>query len=172
MLLVNKPFDVGDEVKVAGYWARVDSISLASTRLRDFDGSMITVPNNTVWESEIINFTHAEHRKLMFSLSFDFEQNLEPIEKMWFELTSSHPKIIVTITPKTFLFHSPNDDNVSISLSAWTNTKDYWEVYTEVLRLLQQRLPELGVELAVPLQDIRIQKEDNHINLLKSYQEV
>ncbi|MBT9317719.1 mechanosensitive ion channel family protein, partial [Leptothoe spongobia] len=44
MLLVNKPFDVGDEVKVAGYWAYVDSISLASTKLKDFSGNIVTLP--------------------------------------------------------------------------------------------------------------------------------
>ena len=57
MLLLNKPFDVGDEVKVAGYWAYVDSISLASTKLKSFTGNIVTLPNNTVWSSDIINYT-------------------------------------------------------------------------------------------------------------------
>ena len=69
MLLVNKPFDVGDEVKVAGYWAYVDSISLANTKLKDFSGNIVTLPNNTVWGADIINYTHADIRKIRYLTS-------------------------------------------------------------------------------------------------------
>ena len=165
MLLVNKPFDVGDEVKVAGYWASVDSISLANTKLKGFDGSTISLPNNTVWGSDIINFTNSKNRKLMFSLNIAFEQDMTPLQNMWFEITANHPKVLDTPAPGTFPWHSPGEDNISMGLSAWSTTDDYWGVYVDLLQSLQQRFPELGIELDI--QDIRIHQEAKNINLLK-----
>ncbi|WP_199246714.1 mechanosensitive ion channel family protein [[Phormidium] sp. ETS-05] len=62
MLMVNKPFDVGDEVKVSGLWGYIKSINLASTTIQGFSGQIYTVPNNTVWGSVIENLTSDEIR--------------------------------------------------------------------------------------------------------------
>jgi len=75
MLMLYKPFDVGDEVKIGDYTALVDSISLANTKLKSFDGSMVSLPNNTVWSSDIINYTHTDVRKLTLRIHIRFEQD-------------------------------------------------------------------------------------------------
>lgn len=157
MLFINKPFDVGDEVKVAGYWAFVDSITLASTKLKAFNGSMITLPNNTVWGADIINYTTSDIRKQMFSIYIKFDQNMDQVYDMWMEITSSHPKILKDPAPGWFPWNSHFDYYIPVSLSAWTKTDDYWEVYVDLLKTLQKRIGELGIQLTAPVQDIRVQ---------------
>ncbi|MEL7036907.1 MAG: mechanosensitive ion channel family protein [Cyanobacteria bacterium J06592_8] len=156
MLLINKPFDVGDEVKIAEYWAYVDSISIASTKLKDFDGNIVTLPNNTVWGSEIINYTHAEMRQIQLSIHVKFTQDINVIEQMWMEITASHPKVLKTPESDLFPWNTNYNYYIWVELNAWTKTEDHWPVYVELLKQIQQRLQELNVELATPVQTIKV----------------
>ena len=156
MLLINKPFDVGDEVKVAGYWAYVDSISLASTKLKAFSGSIVTLPNNTVWGSDIINYTHADTRKFMISIYVKFTEDLDKIKELWMDIASSHPKVLKDPAPGWFPWNSHYEYYISIGLSAWLPTEDFWPVYVELLKAIQMGLQEANIELAVPQQNIKL----------------
>lgn len=156
MLMLYKPFDVGDEVKIADYWAYVDSISLANTKLKAFDGSMVCLPNNTVWGSNIINYTHSDIRKLMFRIHIKFEQDMEQVQDMWMELASSHPKVLDDPAPGWSPWNAHYESYISVSLSAWSNTEEYSAVYVDLLKLLQKRILKLGIELTAPVQDIRL----------------
>lgn len=159
MLLLNKPFDVGDEIKVAGYWAYVDSISLANTKLKDFGGNIVTLPNNTVWGSDIINYTHTDLRKIMLPINIKFTQDLEEVRSMWIEIASSHPKVLDTPAPSWFPWNTYYDYYIPVGLVAWTKTDDYWGVYVDLLKLLQKRIGELDIELAAPQQEIKLYQD-------------
>ncbi|NET53372.1 MAG: mechanosensitive ion channel, partial [Merismopedia sp. SIO2A8] len=163
LLLIAKPFDVGDEVKVAGYWAYVDSISLANTRLKAFNGSIITLPNNTVWGGDIIIYTHSDTRKVMLSIYVKFDQDMDVIYEMWSELAASHPKVLADPGPGWFPWNSHYEYYISIGLSAWTKTSDFWGAYVDLLKMLQKRLDELGIELAAPVQEIKLNQSGNEI---------
>ncbi len=156
MLLINKPFDVGDEVNVAGYWAYVDSISLASTKIKDFGGNIVTLPNNTVWGSEIINYTHTDIRKVSLTIHVKFHQDIDQIHDMWMRITAAHPKVLDSPAPGLFPWNTHYDYYIPIGLKAWSKTEDYWSVYVDLLKELQKRISELNIELATPQQEIKL----------------
>lgn len=156
MLLVNKPFDVGDEVKVGGYWAFVDSISLANTKLKDFNGSLITLPNNSVWGGDIINYTHNDIRRVAFSINVKFEENIDKVQSIWLDICNAHPDILKDPAPSIFAWNSSFDYYLPVGLKAWVPTPKHWGVYTDLLKQLQTRLDQAGIELVSPVQDRRI----------------
>ncbi len=156
MLLINKPFDVGDEIKVAGYWAYVDSISLASTKIKDFGGNIVTLPNNTVWGGDIINYTHAETRKLSLPIHIKFTEDIDRVSKMWQELAGAHSKVLDEPGPGFFAWNGHYDYYIWVNLTAWSKTEDYWGVYTDLLKGLQKRIKEFNIELAAPQQEIKL----------------
>ena len=156
MLLVNKPFDVGDEVKVAGYWAYVDSISLANTKLKDFSGNLITLPNNMVWGGDITNYTHSDIREISIGIKVKFSQDVNQIKNLWLDIAKSHPDVLADPAPDIFPWDSSYDYCIPIGLQAWSNTDVYWTVYVDLLLGLQQQLQEAGIELAAPLQEIKV----------------
>lgn len=158
MLLITKPFDVGDEVKIAGYWAYVDSISIASTKLKDFGGNIVTLPNNTVWSSDITNYTHADIRKLKLAINIKFNQDVEQLRAMWLDLASSHPQVLKSPQPSIFPWNETYDYHIWVGLQAWSKTDDYWGVYVDLLKSLQKRLEEENIELAAPVQEIKIDR--------------
>lgn len=156
MLLISKPFDVGDEVKVAGYWAYVDSISLASTKLKDFAGSIITLPNNTVWGGDIINYTHTDIRKISIGIHAKFTQDVDELQDLWLSVARANPKVLKDPGPSIFPYSSTYDYKMWVGLAAWSKTPDYWGVYVELLKAFQAKLEEHNIELAAPLQKIKV----------------
>jgi small conductance mechanosensitive channel len=171
MLLINKPFDVGDEVKVAGYWSFVDSISLASTKLKDFNGNIVTVLNNTVWGGDIINYTHADIRRIELSIKIKFQQDVDQIQKMWSDITSVHPKVLKDPGPTIFPWSASYDYHIGVGLKAWSKTDDYWDVYVDLLKALQKRLAEEGIELvAAPVHEIKL--NEAAVNTLEAQRSV
>ncbi|MGD1903412.1 MAG: mechanosensitive ion channel domain-containing protein [Geitlerinemataceae cyanobacterium] len=168
MLLITKPFDVGDEVQVAGYWSYVHSITLANTIVKDFNGNLVTLPNNTVWSGEIINYTHdPEKRRLALPIKVRFEQDIDEVKEVWFDIVKSHPKTLATPPPTIFAWGKYYDTHLSLSLKAWCPTDAYWSVYTDLLKALQKRLLESGIQLLSPVQTIRFDRTaDERVKLI------
>ena len=157
MLMIGRPFDVGDEVKIGSHWAYVDAISLSNTVLKGFDGSTITLPNNKVWGGDIINFTHSDTRKIVIPIRIRFTEDIGRIGVFWKELVDAVPLVHKEPEPVIFAYAgSPIDYSVPVSLIAWANTDEFWEAYTEVLKLLQKRAESEGIELAAPQQEIHL----------------
>jgi len=165
MIMVNKPFDVGDEVKIGSLWGWVDSISLASTRIKGFGGQMFTVPNNTVWGDTIENLTTSETRKVAVGLRIGFEQDLTEIEKVLVDIFKSHPKILDNPEPSTFVF-SIEDYYISLKASGWAKTDEFWSVSADIIRTIQKRFEQEGINIAaIPAQTILLPESDEKNSL-------
>ena len=152
MLILNKPFDVGDEVKVAGYWGTVESISLASTRIRDFSKHLISLPNNMVWGGDILNMTYADVRKASFPLRLPASVDLNEVLALWVEFASAHPKVLDNPAPGYFPgnFGAEYDYYISASFTAWTKTEDFWATFVDLLVGFFPLLEKNGIKLAGP----------------------
>lgn len=167
MLMVYKPFDVGDEVKIGSLWGWVDSISLANTKIKGFGGQMFTVPNNTVWSGTIENLTTSATRQVKVGLRISFDQDLTEIEKVLVDIFKSHPKILDAPAPSTFVFEIEQDYYISVSASGWTKTDDFWSVSADIIRTVQTRFNQEGINItATPAQEIRILPESDENNSL------
>jgi len=151
MLLLNKPFDVGDEIKIGSHTAFVKNITLVNTTLADSNGNLISIPNNTVWEGDIINYTHSEHRRLVFKIDVDFACDLQSIQAMWFEIATAHPDILDDPKPSfSCPWSAKYEYAITAHLKAWCETPKYRTVYLSVLEKLQQEMQTRGISLATP----------------------
>lgn len=139
MIMFNKPFDVGHEVKVAGIWGYVDSISLASTKISGFYGQMYVIPNNTVWSGMIENLSNGKVRLVSLLWRISLQEDIQQVRNILMDVLTSHPKVLKEPKPSTFLW-TYEDYYFSIYIGAWTTQADYWEVYDNLIQLIQERL--------------------------------
>lgn len=149
MLMFYKPFDVGDEVKVAGMWVTVDSISLANTTFKSFNGELVSVPNNTVWNSEIHNLTHDTYRKIKHTIRLNVNEDLRRVKELLTEVMKSHPKVVQDKSIGTYIYWY-QEDHIPISAVCWATKEDYWTVWEETLIMIQERLKQEGISVAIP----------------------
>ncbi|MFB2938512.1 mechanosensitive ion channel domain-containing protein [Aerosakkonemataceae cyanobacterium BLCC-F154] len=163
MIMVNKPFDVGDEVKIGSLWGWVDAITIANTRIKGFGGQIFTLPNNSVWNDTIENLSHDKNRKIMLSFRVGFDENLQEVEALIVETLKSHPKVLADPAPSTFVWQI-EDYYISIFAGGWTKKDDFWETYADIIRLIQKRFNEEGINLAAIPKAIEIQQEYHETN--------
>ncbi|MEA5578565.1 mechanosensitive ion channel family protein [Anabaena sp. UHCC 0451] len=147
MIMFNKPFDIGDEVKLDGIWGYVDSISLASTKIKGFAGQMYLIPNNNVWGGMIENLTHTEIRKVCIWLRIGMNEDLVKVQKLLVEIIKSHPKILQDPQPGKFLW-SVEEYYFSIGVSGWTKTDDFWGVHEDVIQMIQERFKQENIPMS------------------------
>jgi small conductance mechanosensitive channel len=157
MLMVYKPFDIGDEVKVNGIWGWIDAITLANTRIKGFAGQIYTVPNNTVWNEQIENLTYGEKRKMSLFLDYDFSVDLVVVEKLLMEIMTSHPDVLDDPAPSTFNWMI-QDYSIQVGVSGWTENSKFWGIWHDVLHQIQERFVKERIPLKISKQDLRIQQ--------------
>ncbi|MBW4492606.1 MAG: mechanosensitive ion channel [Oscillatoria princeps RMCB-10] len=160
MLMVNKPFDVGDEVKVSGLWGYIKAINLASTTIEGWGGQIYTVPNNTVWGSIIENLTSNEIRGGSIMIKIPFGSDVQRAREILADVCKSNPGVVKS---GTFVW-SYEDYYTSIFWSFKTKNDDFWTVWDELHSVAQDRLAQAGIKLAIPTQDLRIQNSGNGAN--------
>ncbi|XWK87674.1 MAG: mechanosensitive ion channel domain-containing protein [Phormidium sp.] len=163
MIMISKPFDVGDEVKIGSLWGWIDAITIANTRIKGFGGQIFTLPNNSVWSDTIENLSHDKNRKIMLSFRIGFDENLKKVEQLIVETIKSHPKVLAEPAPSTFVWQI-EDYYISVFAGGWTKKDDFWETYADVIRLIQQRFKEEGISLAAIPKAIEIGVEMSEIN--------
>ncbi|MGB3404908.1 MAG: mechanosensitive ion channel domain-containing protein [Microcoleaceae cyanobacterium] len=155
MLMVYKPFDTGDEVMVGDIWGYVDSITLASTKIKGFKNEMISIPNDTVWSSTIKNLTADETRNGKITIRISFKQNISEVEQILVEIGTSHPLVLKASTS----VWEYAEYYVSIKFAFITKTSDFWTVRGDLHRTIQQRFHQEGIEIALPTQDLRVHSD-------------
>ncbi len=128
VIIMEKPFSIGDWVQTSGVEGTVEGISFRSTRFRTFDQALVTVPNSTLANQAITNCSRMGKREVRFSLAIDYAGPREKIEKCVQELRNmlhDHPDI----HPETILVYleSINVNSLEILLYFFTNTTNWAE---------------------------------------------
>jgi MscS family membrane protein len=128
VIIMEKPFSIGDWVQTSGVEGTVEGISFRSTRFRTSDQALVTVPNSTLTNQAITNYSRMGKRQVRFSLAIDYAGPREKIEKCVQELRSmlhDHPDI----HPGTILVYleTINVNSLEIMLYFFTNTTNWAE---------------------------------------------
>ncbi len=160
MLVVYKPFDVGDEVRIGDIWGWVDSITLASTRIKGWESQIYTLPNNTVWDSIIENFTIKETRRGVISIGVGDSTDLHQVQQVLIDIGNSHPLILKDPPVMAFLWGYGDYTN-DFKFGFWTKTDDFWKVWEDLHFEIIDRFAKEGIDMPSPLQRIYLHHPDN-----------
>ncbi|MEO1560436.1 MAG: mechanosensitive ion channel family protein [Cyanobacteria bacterium J06632_19] len=165
MMMLYKPFDVGDEVKINGIWGNVADVTLANTKIKGWQGQLFSIPNNVVWSGTIETLTQGETRGVTLLLRISLEEDLQRVHNLIVEILKSHPKVLQDPAPSTFVWQI-EEYFISLYVSAWATKEDFWGVHADAVRMIQERFLLEGIPVAaIPVQEeIVSQKESNTIS--------
>jgi small conductance mechanosensitive channel len=149
LILVFKPFKVGDLISVRTNVGFVIKIDILYTRIKTFDGRIIIMPNGNVSNSDVDNRTMEETRRIDLSLKFNYDADIDDIRKIIVEALEKHPKILKTPRPDVWL-DSIGEYEMKITARSWVNSNEYWPVYWEQLEAVKKSLDNHGIEIPIP----------------------
>jgi small conductance mechanosensitive channel len=155
MILVYRPFDVGDAIEAAGVTGKVDQMNLVSTMVLTFDNQLMILPNKQVWGGIIRNITHQDKRRVDMTFGIGYSDDIPKAEKILTDIVGSHEKVMKDPEPVVRL-HALGESSVDFIVRPWSKTEDYWDVYWDVTREVKRRFDEEGISIPFPQRDVHI----------------
>ena len=155
MILLFRPYDVGDVVEAGGIFGKVSHMSLVNTTILTFDNQTLVMPNSKIWGDVIKNVTAQEKRRVDMTFGIGYGDNIPKAEKMLTEIVTGHDKVLKDPAPVVRL-HTLNESSVDFIVRPWVNKDDYWDVYWDITRAVKIRFDENGITIPFPQRDIHL----------------
>ena len=157
-LFVDRPFHVGDGVSVAGVAGSIESIGLRSTRIRTYEGTLVTIPNSTVVNALIDNLQVRPTRRTNFAIGVTYATSSEKLERavaILRDVMEQHPG---TETSRAH-FKSYGDSSLILDVAHWCKYLDYSKYLAcieEINFEIKRRFEDEGIEMAYPTQTVHL----------------
>tara|TARA_B100000683_G_scaffold271437_1_gene312517 strand:- start:1211 stop:2092 length:882 start_codon:yes stop_codon:yes gene_type:complete len=148
MLLFLRPFRIGDWVEAAGVSGSVREIGLFTTTIDTFDNVYISIPNSSIWSSNIINHARYGTRRMDLDIGIGYDSNLDSAETALMSLAAD-PRVLSDPAPR-FLVVSYGDSAINVRLRAYASYDDFFDLYWDLNRRLKGVLDEHGIEIPFP----------------------
>lgn len=155
MLLIYRPYDIGEVVTVAGTTGKVDAMSLVSTTLRLPDNQTVVVPNNAIWGGVITNITGQATRRVDMVFGCGYGDDLQKTQTLLEDIITKHPKVHAEPAPVVKV-HELADSSVNFVVRPWCDTGDYWDVFWDVTRAVKERFDAEGLNIPFPQQEVHM----------------
>lgn len=158
MILIYRPYDVGDFVEAAGNFGKVKSMNIVSTTVLTIDNQTLIIPNSKIWGDVIKNVTAQRVRRVDMVFGISYSDSIEHAEKVLNDIIESHKKILTDPEPVIRL-HTLGESSVDFVVRPWARTEDYWDVYWDVTRAVKMRFDAEGISIPFPQRDVHFYSE-------------
>lgn len=157
LILLFRPFRIGDWIEAQGVSGTVDSIQIFHTVLRTGDNKTVIMPNGSLSNGIITNTNRQPTRKVVFDVGVDYEADLQKARNVLLELAND-PRVLPDPAPQAVI-STLGDSSITVSLRLWTKTADYWDVMFMLNEHTRDRLKAEGINIPFPQRVIRVVQE-------------
>ena len=149
MILIYRPYDIGEVVTAAKITGKVDAMTLVSTTLRLPDNQTVIIPNNSTWGNVITNVKGQTTRRVDMTFGSGYDDGLQKAQHLLLSIVKNHPKVHATPEPLVRV-HELADSSVNFIVRPWTDTSDYWEAFGDITRTVKDRFDAEGLSIPYP----------------------
>ena len=145
MLVIFRPFKVGDFVEASGVTGTVKEITLFYTVLNTVDNCRINVPNGALMNANIIDYSAEETRRVDLTFASAKSEDPQKIQSLMLEVMDQNEKVLKDPAPFARISGGTNEA-MQFTVRAWCKTADYWDVYFDLTQAITEKLGENGVQ--------------------------
>ena len=157
LILLFRPFRIGDWIEAQGVAGTVDSIQIFHTVLRTGDNKTVIVPNGNLSNGIITNTNRQPTRKVVFDVGVDYEADLQKARQVLLDLAKDE-RVLQDPEPQAVI-STLGDSSITVSLRVWVKTADYWDVMFMFNEQSRDRLKAAGIDIPFPQRVIRVVQE-------------
>ena len=155
MLVLFRPFTIGDVVSTAGITAKVEKITIFNTLFCSPDNQLIIVPNNKIISDIITNITAKDTRRIDLTVGISYSDDMAKTKDILIRLAKEESRILADPAP-TVAVAELADSSVNLVFRPWVKTADYWDVRFDLTERIKNRLDEAGISIPFPQQDVHL----------------
>ena len=157
LVVAFKPFDVGDYVETEGVGGTVTDIGIFYTTLTTPDNKKIVVPNGTISNAIVTNYSAYDTRRIDFDFSIAYTADIDVAKKVLYTCAKMDERIL-TDPEAQVMITAHNDSSITIRLRVWVKASDYWNVNFDMMEQVKRSFDQFGVEIPYPQLDVHLNK--------------
>lgn len=161
MILIFKPFRVGDYIESADVSGTVQDISIFYTVLITPDNKTIHCPNGALSNTHVTNFSEQEIRRVDIPVSVSYDTDVDAVKQILTEVASEHALILPDHAPFVRLAECA-DSSLDFTVRVWCKNTDFWTVKFDLIETIQKRLVDAGIEIPYPQMDIHLKESQKN----------
>ena len=160
MLLIFRPFKVGDVINAAGVTAKVDAIELFTTTLDTFDNRHIIIPNSSIYSGTIENITHHRERRVDVNVGVAYDASIDQTREVLSKAAQSLNDKMIQGPDRGYQVYLLDLGSSSVNwvVRFWTTREDYWAVKEALTRAVKMHLDEADISIPFPQMDVHLRK--------------
>lgn len=158
MLLIFRPFKLGDFIDASGFSGTVMDIGIFYTTLKTGDNKAITIPNGSLMNDSVINYSVHETRRVDLTFGVAYGTDVEKVKSILLEEATKHDKALKDPAPFCRL-SKQNESSLDFVLRVWVNSGDYWQVNFDLLERINARFEAEGIEIPFNQVDVNIKNK-------------
>jgi small conductance mechanosensitive channel len=143
MLLILRPFGVGDNIETSTVSGTVLEIGLFATEMKTSDGLYRLAPNSTLWNTPITNFSREPTRRDELKVAIAYDEDVDAAMERLIGFAEADPRILKTPAPAVFI-DSISGTTISLALRYWTKTGDWWSVSRDMVKRVKLAIDQTG----------------------------
>ncbi|MBN1332773.1 MAG: mechanosensitive ion channel [Synergistales bacterium] len=155
LMIIFKPFKVGDYIEGGGVSGTVEEIGIFTTELKSPDNRKIIVPNAKMTSDNIVNYTAKDTRRIDIVAGVSYGDDLDKVKRVLEGILASDERILKDPAP-TIGVLALADSSVNLAVRPWVRTSDYWDVYFATQESIKKSFDAEGISIPFPQQDIHI----------------
>jgi len=153
MLVMFRPFTKGDLVDAGGESGTVDEVSLVSTRLLTLDNKLVIIPNATIWNNNITNYSAKATRRIDIVIGVAYDDDLKLASDVLKKVCKEHRGVLEQPATDVFIVNL-SDRAVEFAVRPWAKTEDYWSVRADIMQNAKEELQAAGCSIPFPQRDV------------------
>ena len=157
MLLLFKPFKVGDIIEAQGYTGKVSEIQIFNTILKTPDNKTIIIPNGGLSTNSMVNYSTEPQRRVDFVFGISYGDNVDKAKEVLTKLIDADSRILKDPAPFIAVTELA-DSSVNLVVRVWSESADYWGVYFDLTESVYKTFDAEGLSIPFPQMDVHVQK--------------
>ena len=153
MILVYRPFDVGDFVEAGGVTGKVDRMSLVNATFKTLDNQVVVVPNNVIWQNVITNLTAQRTRRVDLTFGISYNDDIDKAKAILKDIVDNYDGVLKSPEPNIRV-GGLGDSSVDLICRPWVRTIDYWDTYWNLTEIVKKRFDAEGITIPFPQRDV------------------
>jgi small conductance mechanosensitive channel len=157
MLIIFRPFKNGDFIEAGGTSGVVESISIFSTIMRTGDNREVVVPNGSIYNGTITNFSARETRRIDMVFGIGYDDDIKKAKEILRDILASDERVLKEPEPLVAVAELA-DSSVNFNVRPWVSSGDYWTVRFDLTERIKLAFDEQGISIPYPQMDVHLDK--------------
>lgn len=156
MILLFKPYEVGNFIEAQGFMGTVKEIQIFNTILLSPDNRKIVIPNSPLATQALTNFSAMPTRRIDFSFGIGYSDDIDAAKKILLKMAEKDDRVLKEENPPVVMVESLGDSSVNLKLRTWVKSEDYWTLFHDITENVKKQFDAAKISIPFPQQDVHL----------------